>query len=495
MTHQPRSFAGSVSLLALGGVLTQAIGIFALPVLGRLFSPAAFGVQTAFLAAVTILASVSTLKYELAIMLPGDDRDAAALLVLNVVILCLFTLAVGGIVTFSGEWILGLPNLGDMKSVLWLVPLGVLLTGGTNALNYWMLREKRFGSITGVRLTGKTTQTVAAIGAGAAGWATGGALVLSRIVENACYAGCYAVFAVRRAREIFRGVSLSRVKTLALRYIQFPLYTSWSGLLNTVSLTLPAFLVVLLFGTTAGGYYGQALALIQVPMFFVGDSIRDVLFPWASSRKASGEDIAPFLDLTARRLVTLITFPAAVVLLIGPEVFTVVLGPEWAEAGVYSRILTPWMFLGFISMPLGVLLYVHERQRALLVYNILLILARCVTLLVAGMLGCGIEAALLLFSLSSALLSGWLAAYALSLYGIPLSRLATHIARALVFCLPALAILVPGKVFLHPAPAVTVIIATLLAIPYIALTVRSDPELGSLAKDAFGRFFPAGNSR
>jgi O-antigen/teichoic acid export membrane protein len=75
------SFARNVLTLMTGTTLAQAIPIAVSPILTRLFSPAEFGVFAVYLAIVSVLAILATGRYELAIMVPKKDRDAAALAV------------------------------------------------------------------------------------------------------------------------------------------------------------------------------------------------------------------------------------------------------------------------------------------------------------------------------------------------------------------------------------------------------------------------------
>jgi O-antigen/teichoic acid export membrane protein len=495
MAEQARSFIGSVSLLALGGIISQAIGILALPVTSRLFPPEAFGIQTVFLSAAGILASFASLKYELAIMLPPDDRDAAGILALSMLILCIFTGITGVIVLISGEGILNLLHLPKLRTFLPLIPLGVFLTGGMNILNLWMLRRKQFGEVSGVRIAGKASQTSYAIGSGALGHGSGGALIVSSLLEAGIQTVLYSFSTARKAGILFSRLSFSGLKTIALRYIRFPLYTSWSGLLNTISLTAPAILVAMFFGMEAGGYYSRALALIQVPMFFLGDSIRDVFFSRAGSMKAAGEDISEFLDGIVRRVIGIILLPVLMVLLIGPEIFIVIAGKEWFAAGVYSRILTPWMFFGFISMPLGVLLYIHERQNVLLVYNILLIIARCVTLILGGVLHLGIETTLICFSLASAALSAWIVFYSLRLEKASLRRFLLHAGRYAAYSAPAVSLISLGKWYFHLSPLPMLILGIAVSASYWWLSLRNDPEIMTRASECMGRLFGSSHQK
>ncbi|MHB9028333.1 MAG: oligosaccharide flippase family protein, partial [Candidatus Latescibacterota bacterium] len=341
----------------------------------------------------------------------------------------------------------------------------------------------------GARITGKASQAAIAMGTGVLGHATGGALIASSLIEAAVHSVLFIISTFWVTVHYFRSLSFSGMKKLAVRYIRFPLYTSWSGLLNTISLTVPAILVAAFFGMEAGGYYSRALALTQVPMFFLGDSIRDVFFQWASARIAKGEDISTFIEGIVRRLIGIILLPMLMVMLIGPEIFVVVAGKQWLDAGVYSRILAPWMFFGFISMPLGMLLYIHERQNVILLYNVFLLLARCATLAIGGSLHASDEFTLFFFSLASTLMSGWVVFYALRLERVPLRRFFFHTGSCALFSAPTLLLTALGKWGFMLPPLPTLILGAVSSVSYWWLFIRHDPEIMARGSEFLGRTF------
>jgi len=55
------------------------------------------------------------------------------------------------------------------------------------------------------------------------------------------------------------------------------------------------------------------------------------------------------VEETLRHLVRISFFPLMVLSLIGRDLFTVVFGRQWAEAGVYSQVLAPWALVWFLS--------------------------------------------------------------------------------------------------------------------------------------------------
>ena len=89
------SFASNVVTIVTGTAIAQIIVILATPVITRLYGPEAFGLFALFSSIISILVTVGCLRYELAIMLPKSDEDAA-----NVFGLCIFLLMVITVVSF-----------------------------------------------------------------------------------------------------------------------------------------------------------------------------------------------------------------------------------------------------------------------------------------------------------------------------------------------------------------------------------------------------------
>jgi O-antigen/teichoic acid export membrane protein len=47
--------------------------------------------------------------------------------------------------------------------------------------------------------------------------------------------------------------------------------------------------------------------------------------------------------------------------LVGKELFTVAFGAQWAEAGVYTQVLSVWMLFWFISAPMTRVVNIWEK--------------------------------------------------------------------------------------------------------------------------------------
>src|SRR5690554_2501445 len=80
---KPSAFATDVLKLVTGTTLAQIIVVLTSPLLTRLYGPEAFGFYALFASITGILGVIACMRYELAIMLPKTDEEAANLLGLS----------------------------------------------------------------------------------------------------------------------------------------------------------------------------------------------------------------------------------------------------------------------------------------------------------------------------------------------------------------------------------------------------------------------------
>ena len=80
------TFKADVLRLVSGTSLAQVISLLAAPILTRIYAPEAFGIAALFASITGILSVLACMRYELAIVLPDNDREAANLLAVCLVI-------------------------------------------------------------------------------------------------------------------------------------------------------------------------------------------------------------------------------------------------------------------------------------------------------------------------------------------------------------------------------------------------------------------------
>jgi len=387
-----------------GTALAQGISLIAVPVISRIYAPAAVGTFGAAVSLITVLTSTSTLKYNEALMLPKEERDAATLLSLSLA-------SVGVISALTLVVCLGMGDLldsliGATVGIAWayILCLAVLVSGWYLTFAGWAARQKRFARISGSQIGRSAGSNLVQIGAGLASPGPG-SLLAGLLAGEAIGCLSITVRALHRDRASLVGAATwRRMKRLALEYVDFPLYTNTQGLLGAISQNAPVLLLVHFFGAAVAGYYSVGVRLIQWPMSLVLQSLRQVLFQKASQAYNSGEDTYRIFRSVTLVLMGVGAVPAIAILLFAPVMFRFVLGEQWVEAGVYARWLIPWMFFMFANVPAVLFGQIYRRQRMMLLFDMTLLISRTAVLVLGGLYLTALQS-IILFSITGALIN------------------------------------------------------------------------------------------
>src|SRR3984893_3522832 len=143
LPRAPGKFMSNVLTLITGNGLSQLVNIAGTLVLARLVAPDAFGSFALFVTLVSFLSVLGGGRYELAIMLPEKDEEAANILFLAVLVLTGVAGASLLIVALFHTPVARL--LGDDRLNLWLwaAPFALFINGLYQVQGVWFGRIKR----------------------------------------------------------------------------------------------------------------------------------------------------------------------------------------------------------------------------------------------------------------------------------------------------------------------------------------------------------------
>lgn len=363
-----------------GSVLAQALMLAAIPMLSRLYGPEDFGVFGLFSALLSIAGVASCLRYELAIPLPGTRRQAAQVFATGTVALLCVSLAVLIMVILGHRQIAAWMDAPRLESLLWLLPVSVLGYGLYELLNYWTTRRGKFKALAvshvlrAAGVTG-TQMGAAAMPGGAAG------LVLGQLTGQWVANFVLAWQALRQDRAVIAsGFRVQRIREQARRYRSFARYGAPQAVLNSASQAVPAIMLGWFFSPAIVGLYIMAQRVVSAPLTLIAQSLRQAMLPHFARQHQAGLSLRPLLWKYTAGL-ALLGLPAVIVLLLfGEELFSFVLGREWAISGRYAAWLVIWLWAGMINPPAVVVLTVLQKQRLQFAYEAALLLSRIAAL-------------------------------------------------------------------------------------------------------------------
>ncbi|RPI02852.1 MAG: hypothetical protein EHM72_03095 [Calditrichaeota bacterium] len=351
-------FTKNVFKLMSGTALAHLTTLLATPILTRLFAKESLGDLQLFLSTVTTFGVVASLKYEMAIVLPKENEEGNELAVLSLAVLGIFSLLFTLLLAVTGKHLLRLLNAESLQPYLYFIAVGVFLFGFWQALQYVLVRFKKFGVLATNKVIQVAAMNIITILLGFF-WRTTMALFYAQL-----FGWAIAAYLVWIKSDLHFRVTWRRLYFLAKEYIKFPTVNTALVFLNTFSMQLPVFMFSRYFGVEIVALYSMANRIVSIPLFMVGTSVQQVYFRAASEAKHQGRDaLLQVYRKTVRSLALFALLPLGILLLFGPQIARVYFGQSYAESGVYMQIITFWMLFQFINSPISATFTILDKQQ------------------------------------------------------------------------------------------------------------------------------------
>ncbi len=393
-----------MATLAIGNIAARVIGIVSLPILTRLYSPEDFGVLAVFTSLISILAPVITLRYVLAMPLPRRDEMAINLMALCIGLMITMSSLVGVVLWLNSNEILSLFSMELLAPYWWLIVLGLIGSGFYEVLSFWATRKRAYSHISQTTAMQNLLGNLAKLAMGFISIKPLGLLV-GQVVSSS--GGTLSLWF--RLREDFsinhKFISADRIKLIARRYSQFPVYRLPSQLLLVFSIQSPVLFFAAIFGPLVTGQLSMALTVTAIPLSILGNSVSKAYY--AETAKIGIRN--PELLITVTRSVTkkllIASFvPFLILAFGGKHIFVFLFGENWADSGVFASMLAIYLITQFVTAPVMNIFNVLNRQAVFLAINTLrAILMVGIFIGVAPWLDLGATQTLLMYSFGMAI--------------------------------------------------------------------------------------------
>lgn len=372
--YKKNNFLKNFFTLFTGSVIGQSLVLLSLPILTRLFSEEAFGIYVLYGSTVFLLKTLATFCYELSIILPKRDKDAINLFGFSLLIVFLFSSLLFVLIVFFQDNIVGILKVQRISYFIYFVPLSVFLLGNITVLDYWNNRTNFFIYLSIGTVSKSATMSSVQLLTGFSTLKSMG-LIPGMILGQFVNFIVVAKLAFNRLKQDAKHLSIKRMLFLAFRYRDIPIFNTILTFTNTLSNELPVLLITRYFGLGYAGVYGLAIKVAKTPSGIVGQSISQVFFNEASKTYNSGGNLFLLIKKTYKNLFIL-ALTIFIPLFIISYFLDFLFGENWNSAGVYVRILIPWLFVMFLNSPVSTLITILNKQKTILGYNILLLISR-----------------------------------------------------------------------------------------------------------------------
>ncbi len=328
---------------ASGQALGYCVTLAAMPLLTRFFSPTEFGQYGTYLALLSVLATLMTCRYEVALVLPTSDSRAFSLYVIAIATSICMTVIIVVVLCAFGD-------LSPFRSFLTIGVFGVHLVcfGFFETTTNWAIRKKAFESVALMRFI----QIVTCI---ATQLLFGSVLYLPAGLQLGSAAGCMiAVITVlhchRSRLQLAHGFNFRDAIATACEYRRFPLIECPSVLISTIATALPPLYLFTMYGDEVAGSYALGTRVISMPIMLLGIAATRVYASEATDRiRSANGDMRRFFRTTMNSLLICAIPVVVVVSVICLFFFQTIFGPLWYEAGIYCLLVLPWTISHLLS--------------------------------------------------------------------------------------------------------------------------------------------------
>jgi len=368
---KPKSeFSRNVLTLMTGTTIAQAIPIAISPILTRIYTPEDFGVFAFYIAIVSLLSVFATGRYELAIMLPKNDKDAFNIFTLSIFFSFIFSTVLLIIVLLFHTKLAELLNNKEIEPWLYIIPLSVLLNGLYQSVHYWINRNKEYKLMSNSIILQSSSNATFNTSFGFFGLSSVG-LILTNIITKSV-ALFYVVLKQKKFFSNIQDVSLVQSKILLLRYKQFPFHTLPQNFIYQGSLQLPIFFIQQVFSVTILGAFSLAYRVLVTPLSIIGNSLGEVYYQKASQMYL--EDKETLYKYTKNMFLKLFVVSLSIgglVVWFLPSMFSFIFGESWIVAGEISQYLMIYLIFQFALEPFTKLYLISSNNISYLKWEIL----------------------------------------------------------------------------------------------------------------------------
>ncbi len=377
------SFFKSSLALVSGTVLTQGIVFLLSPILSRIFSAADFGNLANYNAWVSILALVSSLRYEHAIIVAPDRESTNGVVALTLALSLTSVLGyvLGALFLYALRPTSG--YLQHVSDIVLFIPVGVLFIAVSSVLTQVTVRAGAFPRLATITVVQVCFTVAIQILLGLAG--VPHSLIIGTIAGTILFGAILGWLVVREGQiaDLRAAMHLSRLRATAKRFANFPRYTLGADALGVLVQQFTPVFILALFNPVYAGLYAFGIRVVRAPLLVVSTAIAAVLRKEGVEHLRREGKLEAMYSPLIKSLFLLGLIPFSIILLFGPQLFAIVFGAKWGEAGRLVQILSPGILLEFVAFPLATFFLITNTQN----YTLRVQLAALVLLVTALVIG------------------------------------------------------------------------------------------------------------
>ena len=378
--YKASEFLVNVNKLTSGTAIAQFIAIGTAPILYRIYDKEYYGSLSLYMAITGVVGVFSTLQYMQTILLEKEDESAINAMWLNRILNTVFSLFTFLLLIVLFPFIIEWVNNSVLNKWLWFIPLSIFFAGQNEIYKVWANRKKEYNLLTFNSIFMALLTPIISIGLGLVIKNETG-LFVGLIVGQSLPALILLIGLRRKYSLGLEYVTMKNIKTLAIAHRRFPIFSLPGEFISRLGSNLPIFMLTTFSGLASVSEYSLANRILGLPSQFIGGAISTVFQQKATEDFHKYGNYKTIFLKILKLLVLLMIVPLILFTCFGEQLFTLVFGLQWSNAGRIAAILAPVFALRLINSPLSYGFYIHKLQVMDFIFAIVFIVGTYFTML------------------------------------------------------------------------------------------------------------------
>lgn len=331
-----------------GTMIAQAVPVLVSPILTRQYSPAELGNLALFVSVINVAGTVIAGRYEMAILSPKSNREAAFIFNTAVWLAAMASLLL--YIPFVVAETFQFTNLLGSNMLFLLLPFSIFLFGYFNINNYLAIRNQDFRLVSSSRVIQSLSTALLQVAFGLAAFLRSGLITAYLIGQSA--SSLYIGYRQKNRGHAI-GIKYKIFTNTFRRYKDYAFINAPSTLMDSISIFAPIFFIKAGYSADELGYYSLAQRLITLPTVLVGQAIAQVFLQRITSLNGDRKLIREELFKTLKWLGLIAIVGALGIYFLSPFLFATVFGAKWKLSGELASIMSVSFFIRLIVNPVS----------------------------------------------------------------------------------------------------------------------------------------------
>lgn len=378
---------GNVAVLLSGSVFASILGLAVAPILTRLYDPSSFGQLAIFMAIVSSVAPLATLRYELSITLCKSDRLARNGVLLSILSAVLVSTFFGLVLFLFSDNMFKQLGTYSLQPYVIFVPVSIFCLSVITAVNYWFTRLRKFHLQSLTYIIQNLVRVVFQLTFGFIGLFQTTGLLVGQIIAHASGMVLIAILYMRNVRRhnsrvMGQNLNCGTLIKFAHSYRSLPQHAFTTNFLNGLASNIFPIILAYFFSPAAAGLLFLAQQVLAAPVGMLTSALWRVYYGRLSEKKDNFHASSNELLKIHTGMSILLSIPIFLVISFS-EYSSLLFGENWGEFYKIVPAFCVFLFVKHLSNSTSYFT-VFQKYTAESIWNIVNLAVRVLSIIVAS---------------------------------------------------------------------------------------------------------------